>query len=82
MDSYREAFDCVMSELPSAHPADSGYETDSMFILPPEEPEEEGSPVYFGSKKDSGVLSLGSGAWRKIDQLMADPSRRPASIGT
>lgn len=35
MRSYREAFDGVVARFPDAHVSTAGYETDTMFIVPP-----------------------------------------------
>lgn len=80
MRSYREAFDGVVARFPDAHVSTVGHETDTMFIIPPGDPNAEGSPIYFVPKDGSEILKFGSGSWKKIDALFDDPSRRPASI--
>lgn len=80
MNSYFDAFNQVMAEFPSAYISSSGYETDTMFVLPPGDPDSEGSPFYFVPKDGSKIFKLGSGAWREIDRILADPTLQSVAM--
>ncbi|STC40470.1 hypothetical protein [Corynebacterium amycolatum] len=80
MNSYFDAFNQVLREYPSAYISSSGYETDTMFVLPPGDPDSEGSPFYFVPKDGSKIFKLGSGAWREIDRILADSTLQSVAM--
>ena len=81
MNGYSEAVASVRQQYPRAFISDSGSETDELFIVPPEDPENEGAPTYLVSKKDGSVSKLSScpSNWPRFDELYGDPSIRAVS---
>ncbi len=74
--NYKEAFELVRREFPGARISTEGFETDEVFVLPPDDFECEGLPPYLvwkktGDVEKSFVMDRRFHEWRDI--LLQNP---------